>query len=37
MAMRKGAELANHSSKYKEEKKKRKGKTKEEKNPKTTN
>ena len=29
--MRKGAEVANHSSKYKEEKKKRKGKTKEDK------
>ena len=31
--MRKGAEVANHSSKYKEEKKKRKGKTKEDKRP----
>ena len=33
VAMRKEAEVANHSSKYKEEKKKRKGKTKEDKRP----
>ena len=31
--MRKGTEVANHSSKYKEEKKKHKGKTKEDKRP----
>ena len=33
VAMRKGAEVANHSSKYKEGKKKHKGKTKEDKSP----